>query len=326
MIDVRTYGAIPDGTTDCITSINAALIDGDIILQNGIFLIGSPIVIPSNRTVYGKNCELFAKNETYDNMFRNSDFVNGNSNCNIKGLGNFCINGNSANNTDAEYDYWVQGGEHFNHAGMYHYAKIQFYNVAGFEISGVKNICRPAFFMNIAKSYNGIIDDVFLNIDYLAVNQDGIAIRQGCHDIKINNIYGHSGDDFISLNALEIAQWNPIIEGQDQGDISDIEITNIIIGKSNIHDIIIDGVDVLTASSALGFGAHTWAINQPTKDETYNFTVNNLKVKNASVAAIILDQSCKDVAITNLTNDSASPDFVKTYGTQENITINGVTV
>ena len=77
MIDVRTYGAKGDGVTDAVNGINAALLIDDVIIRDGRYLISSPIIIPSNRTVYGKNAEVFAKSGTFDNMFRNSDFTGG---------------------------------------------------------------------------------------------------------------------------------------------------------------------------------------------------------------------------------------------------------
>jgi hypothetical protein len=340
MINARIYGAKGDGITDNATAINAGLIAGDVLIDNGKFLIGSSIVFPSNRTVYLKNCELFAKDGTYDNMFRNSDFVNGNTNIKIIGLGNAVINGNAANNNDPEYDFWVQGQAIFTHAGMYRYAKIQFYNVDGFEISGLYNVDRPCYLGNIGKASNGIIKDIFLGVKTIYQNQDGFQLRQGCHDLTISNVYGKTGDDFLSINCLELLQLNPMITGQDVGDIYNISINNTLIGLSNqggikiynsanhkIHDITISGVKVLNAVSALGFGDHSWAVTQPTKDDTYAITVDNLTATVIGGAnAVIFDQSCKDVTITNYVNNSGKANYAKTYGTQENISINGTIV
>ena len=37
------------------------------------------------------------------------------------------------------------------------------------------------------------------------LNQDGLDLRQGCHDITIDGITGHTGDDLVALTAIPIA-------------------------------------------------------------------------------------------------------------------------
>jgi hypothetical protein len=58
VVDVKTFGATGDGTTDDAASIQAAVNAGNIIIQNGTFKLTTSIKIPSNRTVYLWNCKV----------------------------------------------------------------------------------------------------------------------------------------------------------------------------------------------------------------------------------------------------------------------------
>ena len=111
-IDVRTYGAIPDGVTDSAASINSALLVGNVIIQNGKFLLSESIKIPSNRTVYIRNAKIKLADTIYDNFLRNSDFVNGNTSVNVIGIGNAVFDGNSVNNLDGYATYGPTGYPH----------------------------------------------------------------------------------------------------------------------------------------------------------------------------------------------------------------------
>ncbi len=57
-------------------------------------------------------------------------------------------------------------------------------------------ICDLNFLADGAKLIDGRLQ-TFLN-------QDGLDLRQGCHDITIDGIAGHSGDDLVALTAIAI--------------------------------------------------------------------------------------------------------------------------
>ena len=73
------------------------------------------------------------------------------------------------------------------------------------------------------------------------LNQDGIDLRQGCHDILIENISGHTGDDLIALTNL-------VNEDQKAGSTSSMMVTranNNGLGRDDIRNITIRDVRVL---------------------------------------------------------------------------------
>ena len=100
------------------------------------------------------------------------------------------------------------------------------------------------------------------------MNQDGIDLRQGCHNFVIENITGYTGDDLIALTAIAGKGKTP--PGNDNStmvtgtrptgddDISHILIRNVVghavgrkacnivrflnTGGPKIHDVIVDGI------------------------------------------------------------------------------------
>lgn len=221
MIDVRTYGAVPDGTTDSAASINSAVAVGDIIIKNGEFLISESIKIPSNRTVYIKNARIKLADTAYDNIFSNSDFVNGNTNINIIGLGNAVLDGNSANNDD-DYSTYGKGSSEFS----YKYNLITWCGVDTFEIEGLTITDHSHWTITIQRCTNGSLHDIYLSHQFETVNQDGIDLVTGCNNITIYNIKGSVADDFFAINLLPFADFSVAIDGHIIGDCHDIECYN----------------------------------------------------------------------------------------------------
>lgn len=132
------------------------------------------------------------------------------------------------------------------------------------------------------------------------LNQDGIDLRQGCHDITIENISGRTGDDIIALTNIMGKQNTPttMISGRDnrgggQDDIRNIIIRNVAgatchhtvrllnAGGLKIHDVIIDGViDTGTAGQAnatvkIGDSNPAWGGRTPPGD-TFGIAINNI--------------------------------------------------
>jgi hypothetical protein len=317
MADVRTFGAIGNGVTDDITAINNGLITGDITIQNGIFLISASIKIPSNRTVYIKNAKIKMADESYDNFFRNSDFVNGNSNINIIGQGNACLDGNVVNNDD---DYATYGP--MTSDTIYRYIGICYNKVTTFEISGLTIVDFPHWFMSIGHSSAGVIHDLRLNIYTTTMNQDGIDCGYS-HDIEVYNIYGYAADDFMchgcSVNktlGLIVVRDDPSYFIGDHYNINIHDCINysttargltLLYGDGNkLHDLKYDNVRIKICVSLFYFGFITpYYETAPTKDDCYNITSDGVIVDIATDAHVIeVFDDCKDVTITNLTNNT----------------------
>ena len=185
--DIRRYGAVPDGTTDCASAINTALTAGNITIPDGTFLINSAITVPSNRSIDIKNAKIRVGNTTYDNLFRNSDFSGGNTNITIKGLGNATLDGNAANNNDS---YVTHGGK--DTALSYKYIGIMMSNVANLRLSGLRFVDSSHYAVLLHKINTFIVDDIYFNHYTVTANQDGCDLVWGCYDGTINNLRGYT--------------------------------------------------------------------------------------------------------------------------------------
>lgn len=334
MIDIRQYGAVPDGVTDCADAINNAIILGDIIIENGTFLISESIKIPSNRNIYGKNAKIRLANNAFDNIFRNSDWVNGNENINIIGLGNFSIDANTANNNDAYVTYGRQNAE------SHKYVTISFYKVTNFSIKNLTVADFPHHCIHINRCSYGVLENIYLNWKTMTVNQDGIDIMWGSNNITIDGVAGITDDDFlIYFNGVKGDFMADYSAGYNVGDIWNITTNNFLIKYSGrgrfpsicagignkVHDITMQNMTALE-SGAMLFSNYNSAYygTKPTVDDIYNINIDNVTVNYVSdAAALILGQDMKDVAITNFVNNSGKPDTIIIAGTTlQNVTLN----
>ena len=100
---------------------------------------------------------------------------------------------------------------------------ILFTNVDGFEISGISCHNQRWWALNFIYCSNGYLHDIDFKAcdiwvdenrnehhglerdkysEILVKNADDIDLRQGCHDITIENIKGFTEDDSVALTAL----------------------------------------------------------------------------------------------------------------------------
>lgn len=167
-----------------------------------------------------------------------------------------------------------------------------------------------------------LIDGMRQNME----NQDGIDIRNGCHNIIISDITGRTGDDMVALTA--IADENLRLGGElksthvmhsdwsrRERDIHDIIIRNVL-GYSNlcymvrllpvnarIWNVVIDGIVDTSLEKIGNFGCVLlgtddggYGVNQ--KDGLKNITISN--VISNSKEAIIVAGYLTDSVITNI--------------------------
>ncbi len=151
---------------------------------------------------------------------------------------------------------------------------ILFANVENFSIENVKIVESHGWGISLEACAYGFVDKIHFDarmskvIDGLSQNienEDGLDIRNGCHDITISNISGCTGDDLVALTA--IANDDAAPGGQlyrthvmhsdwtrREKDIYDIIIRNVV-GYSHlcymirltpagtkIYNVVIDGV------------------------------------------------------------------------------------
>ena len=110
---------------------------------------------------------------------------------------------------------------------------IFFMNVEGFSVENVKIHHQRYWGMRFEFCSQGVVRDISFKVIRDRRNQDGIDIRNGCHDILIENVSGQSGDDLIALSAIDtdlkegFGITHPVIvEGHDW-DIHDVTIKNV---------------------------------------------------------------------------------------------------
>ena len=110
---------------------------------------------------------------------------------------------------------------------------ILFVNVEHFKVENIAISNQRYWGMRFEFCAQGIIRDIFFDIYKDRRNQDGINLRNGCHDILIENISGMTGDDMIALSAIDVPhtkgifkKYSLIVKDHDW-DIHDVTIRNI---------------------------------------------------------------------------------------------------
>lgn len=207
---------------------------------------------------------------------------------------------------------------------------ILFANASDFSIENIKIVESHGWGISLeACSYGELrkidfdarmwkqIDAMKQNIE----NQDGVDIRNGCHDIIISDITGHTGDDMIALTAIakDIVRLGGELKSahvmHTDWSKRDKNIHNIIIrnvkgysslcymvrllpANTKIWNVVIDGVVDTSSDSINNFGC----IMLGTADEGYGKN-NTDGMKNITVSNVI-SNSQESVVIAGYINDS----------------------
>ncbi|WP_439481523.1 glycosyl hydrolase family 28 protein [Cyclobacterium plantarum] len=267
-----------------------------------IWMIDSALLLPSNMTLILDNCTLQLSDTSRDNLFRSDNVGLGvtdpswNENIRIYGIGNAVLKGATnpratgdgarqislnpkaeqekgnwrvSYGSDAGKPGLKQTGDWRNIMVLIGYVRdfslknVRFENAHGWTISFERTV-------GIDISDVTIFNQEFVTVDgqqLMTANKDGINLRQGCKNVRIDNISGLTGDDFIALSNLDTAPDKPKQNGDINGsmvtasrwygpedDIEQVVITNIscqnryraiaIRGsdKAGIHHVCISGV------------------------------------------------------------------------------------
>lgn len=221
-----------------------------------IWMIDSALLLPSNITLILDNCTLQLSDISRDNMFRSDNVGEGieepvwNENISIYGIGRPILRGASkpratgdgarmltlnpkeeqekgnwrvSYGTDAGNPDRKQKGDWRNIMVLIGYVKnftiknVRFENTHGWTISFERTIGAELSDLTI-------FNEEFVTVKghkMMVANKDGINLRQGCKNFRINNISGMTGDDFIALSNLDTA---PDIDKK-SGDITDSMVT-----------------------------------------------------------------------------------------------------
>ncbi len=203
---------------------------------------------------------------------------------------------------------------------------ILFYNVKHFTIQNITIKNQRYWGITLIYCSEGVLSDLHICALASVRNQDGIDLRNGCHNILIERIYGQSGDDFIALSAIDTArddQFNFIYPEKDNDiysitirDITACALTHPMVALRaangvKIYDILIENLrdiryDVPTEVmdeiryTAICIGNNNYFRHRPIEmGEVHSITIRNLSIR-YSERAILLDRAVRDVFISDV--------------------------
>ncbi len=166
-------------------------------------------------------------------------------------------------NNESQYGDWRGIGILFANTDIFSIENVKIVNSHGWGISleactngRVEKICFDA---GMSKNIDGMLQNM--------ENQDGIDIRNGCHDIIVSDITGRTGDDLIALTAIadDDAPYHP------GGSLKSTHVmhNNWKIRDRNIHDIIIRNVK--------GYSQHCYLIRLlPAGTKIWNVIIDGI--------------------------------------------------
>jgi len=180
------------------------------------------------------------------------------------------------------------------------------------------------------------------------LNQDGLDLRQGCHDIIIENITGYSGDDLVAFTAI-LGRGAPagstestmVSRADNRGERAD-DIRNIILrnvcghcagghhivrllnaGGLKIHDVILDGLIDTSGSGTrckaavkVGDSNPAWGGVTPLGD-TCRVSISN--VTSRAQHTILIAGSLSESTIANVTHYDGPGEPVTLASGAENV-------
>jgi hypothetical protein len=255
-----------------------------------IWLLDSAILVPANTMLELESCHIKLADECRDNMIRSANCGPGVAeiepirNVHIHGTGNVLLEGadrpratGDSAKTLGERTFGTDAGvEGESQSGDWRNIGILMAFVEDFSIEGLAMKDSHAWAISLERCAHGTLRDLDFEsngwkmIDgerETILNQDGIDLRLGCHDILIENITGHTGDDLIALTAIprpgkaagELGSTmvsDTTDRGDGRDDIREVMIRNVrgycagghhivrLLNTSGakMHDIILDGL------------------------------------------------------------------------------------
>ena len=282
--------------------------------------IEKAILLPDDIEIVLDNCYIRHADDTFDNIFRNENMkeLPGNKpeereqkNIFITGIGNAVIDGGKPNGlTEATSKL---GTDRY----IYQNNTILLHNVDNFAIENITIKNQRWWAINLVYASNGRLSNITFDARKTLLNQDGIDLRIGCHDIIIENIYGQTGDDMIALTVLKRPDWL-FVESKDM-DIYNVSIKNVVgssvccalVALRNtdgilLRDVTIDGVydtsaksDSLRPYAVVRVGQHAYFKERlPLPGETRNIYINNVHAQKGE--AVMLNVALTDSYVGNV--------------------------
>lgn len=356
-INHAVIAAAATGQRTVIPRINRAK-DG----PREVWLIDTAILVQSGTTLELENCHIKLSDRCRDNFIRSGNCGLGiadiapMSDIHIIGVGNVLLEGadhpratGDSAKTLGERSYGTDAGvAEESQTGDWRNIGILLAFVERFSIENVRIKDSHCWAISLERCAFGSIRDIdFAStgsrmIDGQAatiLNQDGLDLRQGCHDITIENITGYTGDDLVALtnilgsNSESGSTGSTMVSAKiDRGngldDIRYVTLRNLrgycagghhIVRFLNasglkIHDVILDGlVDTsgsgkrCKAALKIGDSNPKWGGATPLGD-TYRILVSNIMSR--AEHTILIAGSLSESIVTNVIKYDAPGDPV----------------
>ncbi len=334
------------------------LVDGQ---RRDTWLIDSAILLLNDTTLELDNCHIKLSDRCRDNFMRSANCGSGITdiqpiqNIHIRGIGHVVLEGadrpratGDSGKTLGTKTFGTDAGvEGESQLGDWRNIGILLAFVEHFSIENITVKDSHCWAISLERCAHGTLRDIdFASSGYKMIddtrqtilNQDGIDLRMGCHDILIDNITGYTGDDLVALTAIPRADVpagsvasTMVSAGEDRGqgldDIRHIIVRNVkgycrgrhhivrLLNTSGVkmHDILVDGLidtspDDLRCKAAVKIGDHSYGGGVAPLGDTYRIIVSN--VTSQSQHTILIGGSLADSILTNLIRHGSPGDAV----------------
>jgi hypothetical protein len=325
-----------------------------------IWLLDSAILVQANTTLELNNCHIKLSDRCRDNMIRSANCGLGMAdiqpmkNIHIKGVGNVLLEG--ADNPRATGDsaktlgkrtYGTDAGvEGESQTGDWRNIGILLASVEHFSIENIQIKDAHCWAISLERCGFGRVRDIHFDAAEFKMingerktilNQDGLDLRQGCHDIRIEGITGITGDDLVALtnipHAARVAgsDTSTMVSAATPREGENDDIRNIflkqIVGHSRarhhvvrflnagglrLYNVMLDGlIDTsppdrpCKATLKIGDANPVWGGVTPLGDTNRLFLSN---ISGASTHTILIAGSLTDSTITNVIRHSPQGD------------------
>lgn len=322
-----------------------------------LWLIDSAILLPSNITLTLDGCRIRLSDRARDNIIRSANCGAGVAeirpleNIHITGRGGAVLEGathprstGDSAKTLGTRTYGADAGVRGeSQKGDWRNIGILLAAVDHFGIEGLKIVDSHCWAISLEWCSGGRIRDIEFDstesrvidgVRQTNLNQDGLDLRVGCHDITIENITGRTGDDMVALTGIPHAAPDPGGFGSTEvcggsampGRVRDIRhvIIRNIRGHSRgghqivrflntsgvrLHDIILDGLldtspdDVIDkAAVKIGDNNPAWGGVTPLGDTSRIFISN---VASRCRSAVVIAGSLAESSIRDVVQEEA---------------------
>ncbi len=355
-INKAIRAAAAAGRRVVIPSINRR--DGQ---STDLWLLDAAILLCDDTTLELENCHIKLSDRCRDNVIRSANCGLGITdirpirNVHIRGIGHVLLEGadhpratGDAGKKLGKRTYGTDAGVNGkSQTGDWRNIGILLAFVDGFSIENLTIKDSHAWAISLERCAHGRLRNLNFSSSQskridgkqrTILNQDGIDLRLGCHDILIENITGHTGDDLVAMTAIPRAD-SPAgsttstmvtagaARGQGQDDIRHVILRNVqgycrgghhIVRLLNtpgarLHDILIDGLvdtspEDRRCKAAIKIGDDAYGGGAAPLGDTCRIIINN--VVSRAKHTILIGGSLCDSVVGNIIRYGAKGEII----------------